>query len=206
MHGVGCEACGAVFHTNCVQVDGACNECGKEICGPSTANEIAEGLKAEGRQAFKDLDTEALKRLYKDSRTLHSLGVLWSLGGILSLVFSLVSFSESPALAIVGVLLGALLLMSAAGMFRRASAVDRNLGFLACASIILFRLGLIFVATLTTGGQGTGSAIGGSVIPFIIAGGGWVALDRSERLFGPERLLHPDLKREYKHRKKNRIT
>ena len=131
-----------------------------------------------------------LKKLKNYSHNIGALGVLWSIGAALSInglvliVFGIVEFENNDVrvFAFVFSLFFAIVLcLAVIGLFTR-TRWGRVIGIVICCM-----------------------ALPGLPLGTIIGIIGLLALIEGKRLFGKDRYLHRELKKEYKFRKKNKI-
>ena len=149
---------------------------------------LTDPVVAAARNDFHEIATPVLKKLRNDSSSIRTFAVLLLLGVVLMLAALLVPvFSDNAGgsvgmaeLAIIGGF-SAFNLATAIGLLKR-STWGRVLGFVSAAFALV--------------GFPIGTLIGILVL---------VALGRGGRLFGPARLDHKALQREWKYRKANKI-
>jgi len=124
-----------------------------------------------------DVDFKKLRKDYYRSSNVNVIAFLLALGAVAWLIVSLAPDSEAGALVFVNVGISVFSGVTAFGLFRRASW-GRVLGIIAC------------VVSLIS-------------IPFgtIIGVAGLFAFFGSPHLFGPERVMHKELKAEFKRQK-----
>ena len=143
-----------------------------------------------GRILFPDMDTKEVRAFYFRSHNIITLSVLWMFWVLL---YGALASSNSQmrhplmeltpeALKIVRALQAAVFILAIIGCIRR-DAWGRSLGLLACGFYIF------------------------GMNPFSVVVGifGVGSLLRAKPLFGKNRMLHRDLKSEFKHRRRNRI-
>lgn len=135
---------------------------------------------------FHDLDTKAVKKLRNNSHTIRTLGLLNLLGILIIAAVMVVKYFYQgdqtnivDPILIVSIIVGLITIYA----FWWRPAWGQAFGFISCA-LMLFGFPI------------------GTIIGIL----GIIALAQSRALFGPERPLHRDLEKEWKYRKKNKIT
>lgn len=155
---------------------------------PYAAPTVIEGMVGI-RQNFPDIPTKELKNLRNDSHSIRAVAVLLVLGFLINglvLITGLIAHSSGSRgldtkSLIVSAFIEAWLLVLAIGLITRPTWA-RIIGFLAGALLLL--------------GFPIGTLVGALFL---------VALGRSARLFGQNRILHKPLEVEWRYRKKNKV-
>jgi hypothetical protein len=141
-----------------------------------------------GRNHFKDIATADLKKLRNDSHSIRTFSVLLILGAALMIVGVVVSLLRNEGGATMG--MAELVIVGAAGGLNLLTAIGLM------KRRIWARYLAMIMAVLALLGFPIGTLIGILLL---------VALGRSARLFGSDRLDHKMIDTEWRYRKANKI-